>query len=40
MNIDEISSGTPYGASTLAEIDGSRRPSENEWKLHVSRDGM
>lgn len=30
MNMDEISGGTPYGASTLARSDGSRTPSENE----------
>jgi NAD(P)H dehydrogenase (quinone) len=30
MNMEEISGGTPYGASTLAGIDGSRQPSENE----------
>jgi NAD(P)H dehydrogenase (quinone) len=30
MNMEEISGGTPYGASTLAGIDGSRKPSENE----------
>ncbi|BCR06756.1 NAD(P)H:quinone oxidoreductase [Desulfuromonas versatilis] len=30
MNMDEISGGTPYGASTLAAPDGSRSPSENE----------
>lgn len=29
-NMDEISGGTPYGASTLAGPDGSRQPSENE----------
>ncbi len=29
-NMDEITGGTPYGASTLAGNDGSRRPSENE----------
>jgi NAD(P)H dehydrogenase (quinone) len=28
--MDEISGGTPYGASTLAGPDGSRRPSANE----------
>lgn len=28
--MDEISGGTPYGASTLAAGDGSRKPSENE----------
>jgi NAD(P)H dehydrogenase (quinone) len=30
MNMDEITGGSPYGASTLAKGDGSRRPSENE----------
>ena len=30
LNMDEISGGTPYGATTLAGTDGSRRPSENE----------
>ena len=30
MTLDEISGGTPYGASTIAGSDGSRRPSENE----------
>jgi len=30
MTMDEISGGTPYGASTLAAGDGSRQPSENE----------
>ena len=30
MNMDEISGGSPYGASTLAGGDGSRQPSENE----------
>lgn len=30
MNMEEISGGTPYGASTLAGTDGSRQPSENE----------
>jgi NAD(P)H dehydrogenase (quinone) len=29
-NMDEISGGTPYGASTLTRGDGSRLPSENE----------
>jgi NAD(P)H dehydrogenase (quinone) len=29
-NMSEISGGSPYGASTLAGGDGSRRPSENE----------
>ena len=28
--MDEISGGTPYGASTIAGADGSRMPSENE----------
>jgi NAD(P)H dehydrogenase (quinone) len=30
VNMDEISGGTPYGASTIAGADGSRQPSENE----------
>jgi NAD(P)H dehydrogenase (quinone) len=30
MRIDEITGGTPYGATTIAGGDGSRRPSENE----------
>ncbi|MGH9968518.1 MAG: NAD(P)H:quinone oxidoreductase [Pyrinomonadaceae bacterium] len=30
LNMDEISGGTPYGASTITKGDGSRRPSENE----------
>ncbi len=30
LNMAEITGGTPYGATTLAGIDGSRSPSENE----------
>src|SRR5258708_6163966 len=30
VNMDEITGGTPYGATTLAGTDGSRQPSENE----------
>ncbi len=30
LNMDEISGGSPYGASTLTKGDGSRQPSENE----------
>ncbi len=30
MTLKEISGGSPYGASTIAGGDGSRRPSENE----------
>ena len=33
MNMDEITGGTPYGASTLAGGDGSRQPSENERQI-------
>jgi NAD(P)H dehydrogenase (quinone) len=29
-NMDEITGGSPYGASTLAGADGRRQPSENE----------
>jgi len=43
LNMQEITGGTPYGASTLSDGDGSRRPSENELKIarfqgaHVAR---
>lgn len=30
MTIDEVSGGSPYGASTIAGPDGSRLPTENE----------
>ena len=30
MDMDEISGGTPYGASTMSKGDGSRQPSANE----------
>ena len=30
LGVEEVSGGTPYGASTIAGGDGSRRPSENE----------
>ncbi len=30
MTLDEITGGSPYGASTIAAPDGSRLPSENE----------
>ncbi len=33
LNMDEITGGTPYGASTLAKTDGSRQPSENELSI-------
>lgn len=31
--MDEVSGGTPYGASTLAAADGSRTPTENELEI-------
>ncbi len=34
-NMEEITGGTPYGASTLAGGDGSRKPTENE--LNIAR---
>ncbi len=43
MRIDEVSGGSPYGASTIAGGDGSRMPSENELEAarfqgkHVAR---
>ncbi|GAB3319328.1 NAD(P)H:quinone oxidoreductase [Luteimonas notoginsengisoli] len=30
MRLDEVTGGTPYGATTIAGGDGSRRPTENE----------
>lgn len=30
MRLDEITGGSPYGASTIAASDGSRQPSEND----------
>jgi NAD(P)H:quinone oxidoreductase type IV len=30
LGMDEISGGTPYGATTITGADGSRQPSENE----------
>jgi NAD(P)H dehydrogenase (quinone) len=33
MNMTEISGGTPYGATTLASPDGSRKPSANELEI-------
>lgn len=43
MNMNEITGGSPYGSSTLANTDGKRMPSENELKIarfqgsHVAR---
>ena len=33
MRLDEITGGSPYGATTIAAGDGSRQPSENELEL-------
>lgn len=33
LNMTEITGGTPYGATTLANTDGSRSPSENELEI-------
>jgi NAD(P)H dehydrogenase (quinone) len=30
MGVKEVSGGSPYGASTIADGDGSRQPSANE----------
>jgi NAD(P)H dehydrogenase (quinone) len=30
VGVKEVTGGTPYGATTLADVDGSRQPSENE----------
>ena len=33
LNMDEVSGGSPYGASTITKGDGSRQPSENELSI-------
>jgi len=33
LSVDEVSGGTPYGATTLAGGDGARRPSQNELRI-------
>jgi NAD(P)H dehydrogenase (quinone) len=33
MHMDNITGGTPYGATTIAGPDGARQPSENELKI-------
>jgi len=33
LDMKEISGGTPYGATTMAGLDGSRQPSENELQI-------
>jgi NAD(P)H dehydrogenase (quinone) len=30
MALDQVTGGSPYGATTIAGGDGSRKPSENE----------
>ena len=30
MKLDEVTGGSPYGATTIAGGDGARQPSENE----------
>ena len=33
LRLDEVTGGTPYGATTIAAGDGSRQVSENELEL-------
>jgi NAD(P)H dehydrogenase (quinone) len=33
MNMKEITGGTPYGATTLADVNGSRQPTANELEI-------
>jgi NAD(P)H dehydrogenase (quinone) len=33
MRTDEITGGSPYGATTIAGTDNARQPSENELEL-------
>lgn len=37
LTLEEVSGGTPYGATTLAAGDGSRQPSENELAMARSQ---
>ena len=37
VNMNEITGGTPYGATTLAGADGSRQPSANEPTSRATR---
>ena len=37
--LDQVSGGTPYGASTIAGGDGSRQPSENELSIARAQGG-
>ncbi|MFW5870784.1 MAG: NAD(P)H:quinone oxidoreductase [Candidatus Sumerlaeota bacterium] len=37
LTMEEISGGTPYGATTMADHDGSRQPSENELAIARSQ---
>ena len=37
LSLDAISGGTPYGATTIAAPDGSRKPSENELEIAKSQ---
>jgi NAD(P)H dehydrogenase (quinone) len=37
LNMDEITGGTPYGATTLAKADGSRRRARMSWSSPVSK---
>ncbi len=30
LKLDEVTGGSPYGATTIAAADGSRQPTENE----------
>ena len=39
LAMDEISGGTPYGASTIADADGSRMPSDNELAIARTQGG-
>jgi len=33
MTLEEITGGSPYGATTIAAPDGSRQPSKNELEM-------
>jgi multimeric flavodoxin WrbA len=40
LKLDEVSGGSPYGATTITAGDGSRQPSTNEVGVPASSAGM
>ena len=38
MTLDEITGGSPYGATTITGGDGSRQPTKTNWPARAIRD--